>query len=102
MYDNVIKDLKEVDKERGKLLKKLPFFKRFRRRFMTGDSAWSWNLSSAWSWIFAYPAGMASGLAWSTLVIKYPTATGIATKIWGGITLAVVGTADIIMAAKPL
>lgn len=98
MHDRVMKDLDEVDKERGKLLKKLPFLKRFRKRFMTGDSLWSYNISSAMTWTTAFPAGIAAGLSWSTLVVKYPTATGIATKVWGGITLVAAGTTDIVTA----
>ncbi len=98
MHDRVMKDLDEVDKERAEVLKKLSTFKRFRVRFMKGDSFWSYQISSAITWTTAFPAGMLAGLSWSTLVVKYPTATGIATKVWGGITLVAAGTADIVTA----
>ena len=38
--------LKRVAEERDELLKKLPWKKRLKERFMTGDSFISWNVSS--------------------------------------------------------
>lgn len=57
-------------------------FKRFRRRYTTGNSFYAWNLSSAATWIqFTFGSKL-----WAWLAVKAPWFTGVLTKFWAFIT----------------
>lgn len=72
--------LSELDKERDILIGRLPWWKKFYRRFMTGDSFVAWNLSSVFSWVAAFPAGFTAGLSATALAAKYPAAWATVVK----------------------
>lgn len=94
--------LTQLDKERDELIKQLPWYKKFYRRFMTGDSFVAWNLSSFTSWLTAFPAGLAASSFIPGLAAKYPVAWGVATKAvaviqnsWAAVTAFFVGMAKV-------
>lgn len=100
--DECSKRLDELDKERSSLIKKLPWYKKFYRRFMTGDSFWAWNLSSVQTCLTAFPAGLAVGLSSASFASTYPTAWGVGVKAvsvvqsgWGYATAFVAGLAKV-------
>lgn len=77
--------LAELDKERDELVQYLPWWKKFYRRFMTGDSFVAWNLSSLASWMAAFPAGFTAGMSATALAVKYPAAWGVAVKSFAAV-----------------
>ena len=54
--------LDELDAQKNVHMQKLKFFKRMKRRFMTGDSLWAWNISTVATWPSAGGAGFAAGM----------------------------------------
>ena len=94
--DVVGSQLDSLEEERKKLLAKLPWYKRFYRRYMTGDSFWAYQISSVMTWPQALVAGFALNKLWAGWVVTYPTATGLVTKVWGGVTTTAAGVWQVI------
>lgn len=108
MSTDYAKRLNELDEERDALIKRLPWWKKFYRRFMTGDSFVAWNLSSVFSWMTAFPAGFTAGLSATVLAAKYPAVWASALKLgsaaqqgWATGTAFVAGLAKVAFSTSP-
>ncbi len=80
--------LDAVDEKREGLLMQLPWYKRFNRRYMKGDSFWSYHISSLVTWPQGIAVGFTLSKVWGSWVVSHPTATAAVVKVWGFITSA--------------
>ena len=96
MSAKVIEKLDEVDAQREKLIVRLPWYRRFIRRYMTGDAFKAYNISTLMTWPTAFTAGMGSAKLWASAVIKFPSGTAFLTKLWAGVTSLAVGAWNIV------
>lgn len=81
--DTIVQKLNDVDKTRERLISKLPWFTRMRRRFWTGDAFKAYNISTVMTWPGAFITGLSFSKLWASWVITHPAATAFAAKIWG-------------------
>lgn len=78
--------LDRMDEARTEEMGKLPFFMRFKRRFMTGDAGVSWNVSSGVSYGMVFGGKAVLTALWGFAAKTWPVATGLCAKAWGGVT----------------
>ena len=82
----IIEELDSIDEAREVLIEKLPWWRRFIRRYMTGDAFKAYNISSAMTWPTAFGTGLGASKMWAGWVTTHPVATGFLTKCWGTVT----------------
>jgi hypothetical protein len=95
-------ELEEVDKKKVELECKLPFYKRWYRRYLTGAAFASWQISSLFTWIkavFTMKFLFGGKALASVLAAKYPVAYGVASVAWEKL---VVVTVAVVAVAKEL
>jgi hypothetical protein len=89
----VEQELDGLDERREELIVKLGWWKRVKRRYLTGDSFKSYQISSLMTWPQAFTAGLSASVLWGKFSLAFPVAATLLTKVWGGITttLAAIG-----------
>ena len=90
--EGTIERLDRLDEHRNAELSKLPFFKRMKRRYTTGDAFVAWNISTVATWPSAFPAGVAAGAAGFKLSM---ITSGLA-KAWGATTTAFAAVVNLV------
>lgn len=79
-----IRRLDELDAQKNIQMQHLKFWKRMKRRFMTGDSFLAWNISTVATWPSAGGFGYAAGLVGPAFfTAKWASLSATAGKLWG-------------------
>ena len=89
--DPISDKIDELGERRSKLIEHLPLWKRFKKRYLTGDAFVSWNLSTLATWPSAFPAGVAAAASWPLFAAKFPFLAGLLVKVWAALTSFVTG-----------
>ena len=84
-----VRHLDELDVQKNIHMQELKFWKRMRRRFMTGDSLWAWNISTVCTWPSAGGAGFAAGMVGPAFfATKWASLSAAVGKAWGVVCTA--------------
>lgn len=84
-----LNELSKVERARAELIKKLPFFKRLKKKYMTGDSFWAYHFGGLTTWPTAFPLGVAAGS--TGFVAKLAPLWGLAVKAGTAVKAVVIG-----------
>ena len=96
---SILIDLQNADEQVKTLEQKLPWYKRFNRRYLTGSAFTAWQISSLFTWVKAVFTmkflfgGKNLAMALST---KYPVAYNIGTAVWGKVLLVCAAAVEVV------
>jgi hypothetical protein len=94
----LLTDLQEADEVIKDLEKKLPWYKRIGRRYMTGGAFVAWQISSVFTWVKAgFTAVFLFGKSNLTMALatKYPVAYNLCSAAWSKICIISLATAEV-------
>jgi hypothetical protein len=103
--DPLLAELDEVDKKKVELECKLPFYKRWYRRYLTGAAFASWQISSIFTWIkagFTMKFLFGGKALASVLATKYPVAYGLVSVAWEKVVVVSVAVAAVAKELAPV